>query len=178
VKIVIRTATAASTVMPAIREAVREVDPKLSLADVATMDQVRDRVFMGARRPAGLIGAFAIIAGLLTAVGLYGVLAQAVTQRRREIGIRMALGAASSRVLWNVLWNALGLITAGLVVGLAGAIAGTRVMKSLLFGVSSLDPFAFAAACVSMVVIGILAGFVPASRAAKVDPVVTLRDDG
>jgi len=178
VKIVVRAATAASTVVPAIREAVREVDPKLPVADVATMDQVRDRMFMGARRPAGLIGAFAIIAGLLTAVGLYGVLAQAVAQRRREIGIRMALGAASSRVLWNVLWNALGLIAAGLGVGLAGAMAGTRVMKSLLFGVSSLDPVAFAAACVSMVTIGILAAFVPASRAAKVDPVVTLRDDG
>jgi len=178
VKIVVRAATAASSVMPAIREAVREVDPKLPLADVATMDQVRDRMFMGARRPAGLIGAFAIIAGLLTAVGLYGVLAQAVTQRRREIGIRMALGAASSRVLMNVLGNAIGLIAVGLGLGLAGAIAGTRVMKSLLFGVSSLDPVAFAAAGVCMVAIGIVAGLVPASRAAKVDPVETLRDDG
>lgn len=178
VEMVIQTAAAASTVMPAIRAAVREVDPKLSLADVATMDQVRNRMFLGASRPAGLIGAFAIIAGLLTAVGLYGVLAQTVTQRRREIGIRMALGAASSDVLRNVLWNALGLITAGLGLGLAGAIAGARVMKSLLFGVSSLDLVAFAAACMMTVAIGIAAGFVPASRAAKVDPVVTLRDDG
>jgi len=169
---------ATAAVMPAIREAVREVDPKLSLADVATMDQVRDRIFMGASRPAGLIGAFAAIAVLLTAVGLYGVLAQAVTQRRREIGIRMALGAAPSDVLRNILWNALGLITAGLGVGLAGAIAVTRVMKNLLFEVSPLDPVAFAAACVSMVAIGMFAGFVPASRAAKFDPVVTLRNEG
>jgi ABC-type lipoprotein release transport system permease subunit len=90
----------------------------------------------------------------------------------------MALGAASSDVLKNVLWNALGLIAAGLGVGLAGAIAGTRVLKTLLFEVSPLDPVALAAACVSMVAIGILAGLAPASRAAKVDPVVTLRDEG
>ena len=178
VKIVVRAAVGLATVIPAIREAVREVDPRLPLADIATMDEVRDRIFMGASRPAGLIGAFAAMAMLLTAVGLYGVLAQAVTQRRREIGIRMALGAASSDVLRNVLWNALGLIAAGLGVGLVGAMAVTRVMKSLLFEVSPLDPVALAAACVAIVVIGMFAGLVPASRAAKVDPVVTLRNDG
>jgi putative ABC transport system permease protein len=178
VKIVVRTAVGPAAVMPAIREAVREVDSKLSLADVATMDQVRDRTFTGTSRPAGLIGAFAAIAVLLTAVGLYGVLGQAVTQRRREIGIRMALGAASSDVLRNVLWSALGLITAGLSIGLAGAIAVTRIMKNLLFEVSPLDPVTFAAASVSMVIIGMFAGFVPARRAAKIDPVVTLRDEG
>jgi predicted permease len=178
VKIVIRTAAATGNVMPAIREAVREVDPNLPLSDVATMDQVRDRTLMGASRPAGLIGAFAAIAVLLTAVGLYGVLAQAVTQRRREIGIRMALGAASSDVLRQVLGNAFGLVSVGLVIGLVGAFALTRVMKNLLFEVSPLDPMALAAAWVSMAVIGMLAGFIPASRAAKVDPVVTLRDEG
>ena len=178
VKIVVRTAVAAATVMPAIREAVRGVDPNLPLADVATMEQVRARTFAGTSRPAGLIGVFAAIAVLLTAIGLYGVLAQAVTQRRREIGIRMALGAASSDVLRQVLWSALRLITAGLGLGLLGAFALTRVMKSLLFEVSPLDPVAFTAACVSMAVVGLLAGFVPASRAAKIDPVVMLRDEG
>jgi predicted permease len=178
VKIVVHTAAAAATVMPAIREAVREVDPKLPLADVATMDQVRERTFTGTRRPAGLIGVFAAIAVLLTAVGLYGVLAQMVTQRRREIGIRMALGAASLDVMRSVLWNALGLIAAGLGLGVAGAIALTRVMKSLLFGVSPLDPVTFATACACMLAIGMFAGFVPASRAAKINPVVTLRDEG
>jgi predicted permease len=178
VKMVVRTTAATATVMPAIREAVRQVDPTLSLADVATMDQVQDRMFLGASRPAGLIGVFAAIAVLLTAVGLYGVLAQAVTQRRREIGIRMALGAGSSDVVRSVLGNALGLIAAGLAVGLTGAIAVTRVMKDLLFEVSPLDPAALIAACVFMLVIGVLAGLVPASRAARVDPVVTLRDEG
>ena len=178
VKIVVRTAVTTATVIPAIREAIREVDPNLPLADVATMEQVRGRTFAGASRPAGLIGAFAAIAVLLTAIGLYGVLAQLITQRRREIGIRMALGAASSQVLRQVLWTALGLIAAGLGLGLIGAFALTRVMKNLLFEVSPLDPVAFTAACVSMVVIGLLAGLIPASRAARIDPVVTLRDEG
>ena len=177
-KIVVRTATAATGVMPAIRAAVREVDPNLPLAEIATMEQVRNRNLTGARRPAGLIGAFAAIAVLLTAVGLYGVLAQAVTQRRREIGIRMALGAASSDVLMQVLRNALGLVVLGLGLGLAGAFALTRVMKTLLFEVSPLDPVALIAACVSLAAIGMFAGLIPASRAARVDPVVTLRDEG
>jgi putative ABC transport system permease protein len=178
VKIVVRTTVAPANVMPAIREAVREIDPSLPLADIATMEQVRDRTLTGASRPAWLIGAFAAIAVLLTAVGLYGVFAQAVTQRRREIGIRMALGAASSEVLRQVLWNALGLVVVGLGLGLIGAFALTRVMKNLLFEVSPLDPVALTVACISMAVIGMFAGFIPASRAARVDPVVTLRDEG
>lgn len=178
VKIVVRTAAAPSTAMPAIREAVREVDPNLPLAEVATMEEVRDRGLIGSTRPAGLIGAFAAIAVLLTVVGLYGVLAQAVAQRRREIGIRIALGAASSDVLAEVLRNALGLVAVGLGLGLLGAFALTRVLKSQLFEVSPLDPATFVAACVSMAAIGTFAAFLPASRAARIDPVVTLRDEG
>jgi putative ABC transport system permease protein len=178
VRIIVRTASAPATVLPAIREAVREVNPNLPLADVATMEQVRDRTLIGASRPAGLIGVFAAIAVLLTAIGLYGVLAQAVTQRRREIGIRMALGAVSSDVIRQVLWGAVGLVAVGLGLGLLGAFALTGVMKNLLFEVSPLDPVALTTACVSMVLIGLFAGFIPASRAAKVDPVVTLRDEG
>ncbi len=178
VKILARTAVAPATVMPAIREAIHEVDPNLPLADVATMEQVRGRTFVGASRPAELIGAFAVIAVLLTAIGLYGVLSQVVTQQRREIGIRMALGAASSDVLRQVLWNALVLTAAGLGLGLLGAFALTGVIRNLLFEVSPLDPVAFTAACVAMAAIGLLAGFVPASRAANIDPVVTLRDEG
>jgi putative ABC transport system permease protein len=115
---------------------------------------------------------------LLAAIGLYGVVSHAVTQQRREIGIRMALGARPVDVLSKVLRNALAMVTVGLMLGLLGALALTRVMKGLLFEVSPLDPPALAGACVSMVLIGLVAGFLPANRAARVDPVTTLRDEG
>ena len=129
------------------------------------MQQVRDRTLSGASRPAWLIGAFAAIAVLLAAIGLYGVLSHSVTQQRREIGIRMALGARSRDVLSHVLRNALSMVIVGLVLGMFGVFALTRVMKNLLFEVSPLDPLALAAACVSMTLIGLLPDFFrPAAR--------------
>lgn len=178
VKLVVRSRIKAAAVMPAIRIAVREIDPSLPLGDVAMMEQVRERTLSGASRPAWLIGAFAAIAVLLAAIGLYGVISHAVTQQRREIGIRMALGAQPRDLLSHVLRNALNMVVVGLVLGLLGAFALTRVMKSLLFEVSPLDPLALTVACASMTLIGLLAGFLPANRAARVDPVTTLRDEG
>ena len=133
VRLVARTRTEPAEAVPAIREAVREVDPDLPLGDVATMQQVRERSLAGTSQPAWLIGAFAAVAVLLAALGLYGVLAQAVTERRREIGIRMALGAHAGNVVSEVLRNALRMVAVGLGLGLIGAIALTRVMESLLF---------------------------------------------
>jgi putative ABC transport system permease protein len=178
IRIIVRSRAGAAVVMPAIREAIRDIDPKLPLGDVATLEQVREHTLSGASRPAWVIGAFAAIAVLLAAIGLYGVLSQAVTQQRREIGIRMALGARPSDVLSHVLRNALRMVVVGLVLGLAATFALTRVMKSLLFEVSPLDPVALTAACLSMTLIGLVAGFLPASRAARIDPVTTLRDEG
>jgi putative ABC transport system permease protein len=178
VKLIVRTQIGLAAVMPAIRQAVREIDPSLPLADIATMEEVRDRTLSGSSHPAWLIGAFAGVAVLLAAVGLYGVLSHAVTQRRREIGIRMALGARSSDVVSQVLRKALRMVMAGLALGMLGAFALTRVMKSLLFEVSPLDPIALIIACASIALIGLFAGFLPANRAAHVDPVMTLRDEG
>jgi len=178
VRLIVRTRAETAAVMPAIREVVREVDPHMPLGEVATIDQVRAGTLSGSSRPTWLIGAFAGVAILLTAIGLYGVLSHAVTQQRREIGIRMALGARSSEVLSHVLRNALGMVGMGLVLGIVGAFALTRVMKNLLFEVSPLDPIALTVACLSMALIGLLAGFLPAHRAAHVDPVTTLRDEG
>jgi predicted permease len=178
IKLLVRTPEETTSVMPAIREAVREIDPNLPLGDIATMQQVRDRTLSGASRPAWLIGAFALVAVLLAAIGLYGVISYSVTQQRREFGIRIALGARSADLFSHVLCNALAVILVGLAFGLLGVFALTRVMTNLLFEVSPLDPLALAAACFSMILIGLFAGFLPATRAARVDPVVTLRDAG
>ena len=178
IKLAVRARGETAAIMPVIREAVREIDSHLPLGDIATMEQVRGRTLSGASRPAWLIGVFAFVAVLLAAIGLYGVLSQSVTQQRREIGIRMALGAQSHDVLTHVLGNAMTMVMAGLVFGMLGAFALTRVMKSLLFEVSPLDPIALIVACVSMTLIGLIAGFLPANRAARVDPVTTLREEG
>jgi predicted permease len=178
IKLLVRTPGETTAVVPAIREAVREIDPNLPLGDVATMQQVRDSTLSGASRPAWLIGSFALVAALLAAIGLYGVISYSVTQQRREFGIRIALGARSADLFSYVLRNALAVVLAGLAFGLTGVFALTRVMRSLLFEVSPLDPLALAVACFAMMLIGLFAGFLPAIRAARVDPVVTLRDAG
>jgi predicted permease len=178
IKLVVRTRTEPAAAMPGIREAVRHVDPNLPLGDVMTMEQVKQESTVWMRQPTWVIGAFAAVAALLAALGLYGVLAHAVTQQRREIGIRMAVGASSGDVLSHVLGSAFSMLIVGLGVGLTGAFALTRVMKSLLFQVSALDPVALAAAGVLMIIIGTLAAWIPASRAAHVSPMTVLRDEG
>ena len=155
----------------------RQIDPLLALADVRTMAEIRERSLSGLTEPAWLIGIFAAIAALLAALGLYGVVAHTVTQQRREIGIRMALGARSSEVLALVVRHVLTTIAAGLAIGLAGSVMLTRVTQSLLFEVSALDPFAFAAAGIVMAIVGIAAAVIPATRATRVDPTTALRSE-
>jgi putative ABC transport system permease protein len=178
VSLAVRTQIDPLALISGLREAVRQVDPHLALADVRTMEQVKEQSILWAKQPTWVLGAFAGVAALMAALGLYGVLAHAVTQQRREIGIRMALGARPGDVVSHTLRNALSMILVGLAVGLAGAFALTRALKSLLFQVSALDPAALAVACVVMTLIGIVAALVPASRAAVVDPVTVLRDEG
>ena len=140
------------------------------------MEQVKEQSTLWAKRPTWVVGAFAGVAALLAALGLYGVLAHAVTQQRREIGIRMALGAGQGDVLTYVLRNATSMLLVGFAVGLAGAFALTRLLKSLLFNVSTLDPLALSIACISMALVGMLAAWIPANRAMRVDPTLALRD--
>jgi len=175
---VVRTASDPMAVMPGIREAVRQVDPHLPLGEVRTMEQVRERSMRWAKQPTWTLGVFAGLAALMAALGLYGVLAHSVTQQRREIGIRMALGARPGDVRSRTLRSALLMLLIGLAAGLGGAYALTRALKSLLFQVSALDPVALACACVLMTLIGTLAALIPASRAARVDPMTVLRDEG
>ncbi|HEY7058695.1 MAG TPA: ABC transporter permease [Vicinamibacterales bacterium] len=177
-RLIVRTRDDPSSMMPSIRQAVGAVDPRLPLGNVRTMAEVKQLTLAQKTEPAWIIGAFAGVATLLAALGLYGVLSHAVNQRRREIGIRMALGAASGDVLTHVLRNATRLIIVGLTVGLVGALALTRVMSTLLFQVSAMDPIAFTLAVVSMILVGLVAALIPATRASHVDPAVALRSDG
>jgi putative ABC transport system permease protein len=178
IKLVVRTRSEPLAAMSGIREAVRQVDPHLPLADVRTMEQVKEHSTLWAKQPTWVVGAFAGVAALMAALGLYGVLAHAVTQQRREIGIRMALGARPGEVVSHTLRSALSMLLVGLAAGLAGALVLTRTMKSLLFQVSALDPAALSLACVFMTLVGLLAALIPASRAAGVDPMAVLRDEG
>jgi predicted permease len=178
INLVVRTRGEPLVAMSGIREAVRQVDPHLALGEVRTMEQVKEQSMLWAAQPTWVVGVFAGLAALMAALGLYGVLAHAVTQQRREIGIRMALGARPGDVVSHTLRSALSMLVVGLIVGLAGAFALTRALKSLLFEVSALDPVALALACVLMTLVGILAAAIPASRAAAVDPMTVLRDEG
>lgn len=178
VKLIVRSEIDSASVIAGVREALRGIDPHVPIGEIATMREVRERTLAGASRPTWLIGIFAGIAALLAAIGLYGVISQTVNQRRREMGIRIALGARSSDVVGHVLRDASKLVLIGLAIGSAGAFALTRLVKALLFGVSPLDPVAFVIACAAMGSIGIVAGLFPARRAARLDPAMTLREEG
>jgi putative ABC transport system permease protein len=176
-KLAVRTRADSASIVPSMREALRRVDARVALADVRTVEELRELSLSGMKEPAWLIGIFAGISALLAALGLYGVVSHSVSQQRREIGIRMALGAQSGEVLTMVVRTVLTTIAGGLIIGLAGAFILTRVTKSLLFEVSTLDPLAFTTAAVAMAVIGIAAAAIPATRATRVDPTTALRSE-
>jgi putative ABC transport system permease protein len=174
-KIIVRTSGDPSAVWTGIREAMKAIDPQLPLGDVRTMAQVKARSLSGVSVPTWVIGTFAAIAVLLSALGLYGVLAHSVTRQRREIGIRMALGASSRDVLMHVVSNASAMVLIGLAAGFAGAFGLTRLTKALLYDVSPLDPAVFVGAGLTMIGVSLLAALLPAFRATRVDPTTALR---
>jgi predicted permease len=171
----VRSAGPPAAMASAMRELVRDVDPKLPMYGVLTET---DQIAMSLRQErlfaelATLLGAVAV---LLSAIGLYGLLAYGVARRTPEIGLRMALGAPRARVQWMILRESLVLAAGGLVLGVPAAIAGTRVLQSMLFGLAPRDPATLTGAAAAMLVLGVLAGYIPARRAARVDPLVALR---
>jgi putative ABC transport system permease protein len=173
--LVVRSDAPSSSVVPAIRAAVWSVDPEQTIAKISTMEEIASDQFTERRFNLGLIGAFAALSLLLASIGIYGVLAQSVQQRTREIGIRMALGAQSGDVARLVLSQGLGMSLLGIAIGIAGAMAATRLMSSLLFGVKPLDASAFAAAAAVLLAVTLAACWLPARRASRVDPLVALR---
>jgi putative ABC transport system permease protein len=161
----------------AVRRAIASVDPEQPVAAVRTMDDIIDLGVADRKQQMTLLGAFAGLALLLASIGLYGVLSYAVTQRSREIGLRMALGASASTVIRLVAGRGLGLTAAGLALGLSMAWAATRVMKNLLYGVAATDPATFTGVVVLLGAIALVACWLPARRAARVDPIVVLREE-
>jgi hypothetical protein len=176
VAMVIRTDRAGTpALMSELRDAVRSVHPDVPLAQAATLEHFYDRSMSRTAFTLSLLAIAGAMALLLGMGGVYGVIAYAVAQRRREIGIRMALGAQAGQIRGLFLRRGLIVAAAGLVLGIGGAIAFTRLMTSLLFGVEPLDPITFAAAPLVLAVIALIATYVPAERALAVDPVETMR---
>lgn len=165
----------AASLTTSVRAAVAAVDPALAIAKVTTMKEVVRDLSAPQRFSATVITGFAAGALLLAGIGLYGVLAFVVAQRTREIGVRLALGAARSEVLGLILKQGLVLVGAGLVIGLAGSLAAARVLRSLLFETEVYDPATFAVVPLLLAAVSFAACYVPARRAAVVDPMVTLR---
>ncbi len=158
-----------------LRQAISEIEPRQKIERLRPMNEILARTTASPRFDAWLLGLFAALALALTAIGVYGLLAFAVARRTNEIGTRMALGASRFRVLSMILRQGLGLIALGLAFGLAGALAVTRSLTTLLFGVRPTDPVSFAAVAVVLVAVGALASYMPARRATRVDPMVALR---
>jgi len=161
----------------AVRQAVNAVDPNIGIDVIAPMARLVSNTVARQRFYAVMLGTFAVIAAVLAIVGIYGVLAYAVVQRTREIGIRLSLGAQRAQVLGLVLRKGLVLTTIGIVLGLLGATAGSRLLQSMLFGVTPLDAQTFATVAAAFACVATIACYLPARRATKVDPITALRQE-
>jgi ABC-type antimicrobial peptide transport system permease subunit len=161
----------------AIRKAVAEIDPDLPVSDAQTLVEHIDDAVLNRRLIAQLSAFFGALAAFLACIGIYGVMSYGVARRTNEFGIRMALGAHRGQVLWTVLREALWLGLGGLVIGLALALAFGRLVTSLLFGLKPYDPLAIGGAMVAMTLVALFAGYLPASRATGIDPMVALRHE-
>jgi len=175
VYLVARTALDPTSLAGSVRGSIQEVDRELPVFRVTTMERMVAESMTQRRFSMTLLGVFAVVALILASVGLYGVMSYSVTHRTNEIGIRMALGAKVGDVLAMVVGQGMKLSLAGVGIGLVGAFALTRVMSSLLFSVSATDPITFALVALVLCAVSLVACYVPARRATKVDPIEALR---
>jgi predicted permease len=174
--LLIRTTTAdPNAAIPAVRRALQQLAPNLPYIEVQSLTDMLRPVFQPRRLGASMFSMFGLLALLLAAVGLYGVVSYTVTQRTREMGVRIALGAQSSDVMRLVVWQGALLTIIGLTLGIGGALAASHLITHLLFGVSATDPITFAGVCVVLAAVALLASYLPARRAMRVDPVIALR---
>jgi putative ABC transport system permease protein len=175
--LVVRTSADPATLIPAVRAAILQVDRRFGITKIQTMDDVVLDSMATRRFGMFLLGAFAVLALVLAAVGLYGVMSYAVTQRRREIGVRMALGAQQRDVSWMVVREGMALVLLGAVIGLAGSLALARLISSLLYGISAFDPLTLIAVPALLATVALLAAYLAARRATRVDPMIALRQE-
>jgi ABC-type antimicrobial peptide transport system permease subunit len=173
----IRATGDAAQMTAAVRGVVKELAPNLPLLNVQTLSDRIAQSLDGQRSQTRLLAFFGLLALLLSSIGIYGVMSYSVAQRTREIGIRMAMGARSQNVLSLVVRQGMTLVIGGVALGLIGAFAITRLIGSLLFGVTAADPATFVVASLLLVGVAALAGYLPARRATKVDPLIALRYD-
>jgi putative ABC transport system permease protein len=175
--IVVKTNGELSGMEAMLRAGVQEVDPTLPVSQIRTVEEYASGQLQDLRRATVLLSTFGIIALALALIGIFGVVSHLVSQRRIEIGIRMALGAQSREVLFLVLRQGVAVIILGLVIGTGAALALTGLVRGLLYGVTTADPLSFAAALLVMTAVGVLACYLPARRASRIEPVVALRSD-
>jgi ABC-type antimicrobial peptide transport system permease subunit len=173
--LVVRTAGDPHNLVNAIQMQVFEADRDQPVTAVRTMDEILEDGAAQPRFTTSLLGGLSLTALILAIVGIYGVIAYSVAERTQEMGIRLALGAARGDIFRLVLRQGLALASAGIVIGLAGALALTRLMESLLYHVSVTDPLTFGGGALLFTLVALLASYVPARRATKVDPVIALR---
>jgi putative ABC transport system permease protein len=173
--LLVRTTTAPTSLAATIQKEILNIDKDQAVTEVATLEQVVGETIEQPRLTMFLLGMFALVALTLAAIGIYGVMAYAVAQRTREIGIRMAIGAQTVDVLKLVVRNGMTLALLGVAIGLAGAFALTRLMASLLFEVPATDATTFAMVSVGLLAVALFACYIPARRATKVDPLEALR---
>jgi putative ABC transport system permease protein len=173
--LVVRTALPPASALPAIRREMAAIDGTVALYDIRTLQQVVDGSLAEERFSTLLLGAFAVTALLLAAIGLYGIVAFAVTARTREIGVRIALGASRGDVLRMVVWDGLRVVLVGVGIGLVAALMVSRGIEGFLYQTPSVDPVVLVSVAAVLAVAGFCASYVPAWRASRVDPVVSLR---
>jgi putative ABC transport system permease protein len=173
----VRTRGRPESIIQAVRQALTALDPAVPFVEISTLAEEVDASTAGERLTAALVSIFATVAVLLTAVGLYGLLAYVVAQRRREIGIRMALGAQTVDIGVLVGRQALAMVVGGIVVGLGAAGAAAQWMRSLLYGVAPSDPRSLAAAAVFVALVAAVAIAIPLARATHIEPAAALRQE-
>ena len=173
----VRTTGKPEAVIATVRGEVQSLAPNLAITNVQTIHEIMSQALWAPRMGAALLTLFGVLALVLAGVGVYGVLSYSVNQQRHEIGIRRALGAQEAHVLRLVVGQGLRLAVVGLVVGLLLAALFTRMLASLLFGVSSTDPWTFLSVTTILALVAVIACYVPARRAIQVDPLVALRYD-